>query len=170
MKIVTSLSAAALLSLASMAVACTAQTEPPTDPNGQQTSPVTGQPADPTPAPTTSPTMSPPAPAPAPAPIAGCTPLAAPNGSSNPASVYCAELGYQLTGEQCTFPDATSCEQWSFYRGECGQAHSFCNLHGGTVANKVEDMGTWTATYALCTLPSGKQCHEDAFARSCSCE
>jgi putative hemolysin len=84
--------------------------------------------------------------------------------------VYCLQLGYALTSEQCAFPDGTSCEQWSFYRGECGQAHSFCNLHGGTVANKTEDMGTWTASYALCTLPSGSSCHEDAFARSCSCE
>ena len=168
MKNVTLLALAALLSTA---VACAGQTEPPTDSSGRQTSPVSGQPGDPAPAPapTTAPTMTP-APAPAPSPVAGCTPLPAQTGTANPASVYCAALGYQLAGEQCTFPDATSCEQWSFYRGECGQAHSFCDLHGGTVANKIEDMGTWTASYALCTLPDGKQCHEDAFAHSCSCE
>src|SRR5438128_276010 len=127
MKNVTSIALAALLSTA---VACTAQTEPTHDPSGHQTSPVTGQPGDPAPAPTTAPTTTPaPAPAPAPAPVPGCTPLAASTGSANPAAVYCSALGYQLAGEQCTFPDATSCEQWSFYRGECGQAHSFCNLH-----------------------------------------
>ena len=168
MKNVTLLALAALLSTT---VACTSQTEPPVDRSGQQTSPVSGQPGDstPAPAPTTAPTMTP-APAPAPSPVAGCTPLPTQTGSANPAAVYCTALGYQLAGEQCTFPDATSCEQWSFYRGECGQAHSFCDLHGGSVANKIEDMGTWTASYALCTLPGGKQCHEDAFAHNCSCE
>jgi len=168
MKNVTLIAVAALLSTA---VACTSQTEPTSDPSGTQTSPVSGQPGDPAPAPapTTAPTTSP-APAPAPSPVAACTPLAGPTGTANPAAVYCSALGYQLAGEQCTFPDATSCEQWAFYRGECGQTHSFCNLHGGTVANKIEDMGSWTASYALCTLPTGKQCHEDAFARSCSCE
>lgn len=170
MKIVTLLGISALLS---MAVGCAAQTEPPTDSSGKQTSPVNGQPGDPAPAPAPAPTTAPttsPVPAPAPAPIAGCTPLPAQTGTANPASVYCTALGYQLAGEQCAFPDATSCEQWSFYRGECGQTHSFCNLHGGTVANKIEDMGSWTASYAICTLPTGHQCGEDAFAHSCSCE
>jgi putative hemolysin len=78
-------------------------------------------------------------------------------------------LGYQLANEQCSFPDGTSCEEWAFYRGECGKSHSFCNLHGGSVANKVEDMGGWTASYALCTL-GGHECQEDVFAHTCSCE
>ncbi|MDB5218380.1 MAG: hypothetical protein JWO86_6307 [Myxococcaceae bacterium] len=165
MKIVTLLGLGALLSIGSGLTGCAAQTSPSSDPAGRQASQVDTQPA---PAPTqTAPT---PAPAPAPSPVAACTPITASNGSANPASVYCTALGYELAGEQCTFPDATSCEEWSFYRGECGQAHSFCNLHGGTVATKTEDMGTWTATYALCTLPGGQQCHEDAFARSCTCE
>jgi putative hemolysin len=55
------------------------------------------------------------------------TPVA---GLPNPASVYCVELGYQLTildepeGQvgMCVFPDTTQCEEWSFFEGECGQA------------------------------------------------
>ncbi len=47
----------------------------------------------------------------------------------NPASVFCEEKGYQLEirtaaeGSQtgyCLFPDGTECEEWAFYRGECG--------------------------------------------------
>jgi putative hemolysin len=158
-------SSIALATFLSMTVACTASTEPPTDHQGAQSSTVSGDPSDPSATPTETP---PPAPAPAPAPA--CTPIAASNGSANPASVYCAALGNTLQGEQCAFADGTACEQWAFYRGECGQAHSFCNLHGGSVANKTEDMGGWTASYALCTMPDGKQCHEDAFAQSCACE
>ena len=147
---------AGFVALFSMVVGCAAQIEPE---QGSDTAPVT---TDVTPAP---------------APTPGCTPLAradkSPGGApgmANPAAVYCAELGYQLAGEQCAFPDGTSCGQWAFFRGECGGTHSFCNLHGGTVSNKIENMGTWTASYAVCSLPNGKQCHDDTFARTCACE
>ncbi|HSO32079.1 MAG TPA: DUF333 domain-containing protein [Labilithrix sp.] len=153
--------------LLSLSVACAAPSEPAGENDKKQTSNVDGEPTGPAPSPTPAPA---PAPAPAPVPTPACTALAAPNGSANPAAVFCGALGYTLAGDQCTFPDATSCEQWAFFRGECGQAHSFCNLHGGTVSNKIEDMGTWTASYALCTLPGGKSCQEQSFAHSCSCE
>jgi putative hemolysin len=51
-------------------------------------------------------------------------------GMANPASVYCEEQGYTLDirietegGGQynvCVFPDGSVCEEWAFYRGECG--------------------------------------------------
>ncbi len=50
------------------------------------------------------------------------------SGIANPASVYCTERGYQLeirntangqTG-YCVFPDKSECEEWAFFRGECG--------------------------------------------------
>ncbi len=157
---------AGFVALFSMVVGCAAQTEPE---QGSDTTPVTKD-GTPAPAPT-------PAPTPAPSPVPACKPIANANkgtgsvpGMANPASVYCAELGYQLAGEQCAFPDGTSCEQWAFFRGECGGTHSFCNLHGGTVSNKIENMGTWTASYAQCSLPNGKQCHDSAFAETCICE
>jgi putative hemolysin len=51
-------------------------------------------------------------------------------GLPNPASVYCVDLGYELTivdepeGQvgMCNFPDGTQCEEWSFFEGECGQS------------------------------------------------
>jgi hypothetical protein len=47
---------------------------------------------------------------------------------ANPASVYCEEQGYRLemrTDENgtygvCVFPDGSECEEWAFFRGECG--------------------------------------------------
>ena len=150
--------------LLSLSVACSSASEP-TSNEGKQTSPVSGEEGKPTQIP-----PDPSAPDASPPPAPGCTPLAATTGTANPASVYCAAMGYATAGEDCAFPDGTHCEQWSFYRGECGGAHSFCGRNGGTVSNKVEDMGSWTASYALCTLPGGQQCHESAFARSCTCE
>jgi putative hemolysin len=47
----------------------------------------------------------------------------------NPASQFCIDQGYQLEirtaadGSQagyCLFPDGTECDEWAFYRGECG--------------------------------------------------
>jgi len=47
----------------------------------------------------------------------------------NPASDYCEEQGYKLEivtaedGSQsglCIFPDGSSCDEWVYYRGECG--------------------------------------------------
>jgi putative hemolysin len=47
----------------------------------------------------------------------------------NPASVYCEQQGYRLEirsaadGSQngfCVFPDGSECEEWAFFRGECG--------------------------------------------------
>jgi putative hemolysin len=115
------------------------------------------------------------APTPKPAPAPSCTPIPGPSGGgsgfglANPASVYCTALGYTWSDGQCAFSDGTSCEEWSFFRGECGQTHSFCNMHGGNVSNVQEDMGGWTASYARCTLPTGVSCEESKFAQNCGC-
>ncbi|MBG0771203.1 MAG: DUF333 domain-containing protein [Anaerolineaceae bacterium] len=50
------------------------------------------------------------------------------SGLANPASVYCEEQGGTLDirdedGGQvgyCIFADGSECEEWAFYRGECG--------------------------------------------------
>ena len=47
---------------------------------------------------------------------------------ANPASVFCTEQGYKLemreeavgTAGYCIFPDGTECEEWDFFRQECG--------------------------------------------------
>lgn len=52
-------------------------------------------------------------------------------GLPNPASVYCEQNGNTLDirtaddGSQsgvCVFPDGSSCDEWAYYRGECGPA------------------------------------------------
>ena len=62
------------------------------------------------------------------APPASATPAPA-AGLPNPASVFCEEQGFTLelrtdaAGNQsgiCHFPDGTECDEWAFYRGECG--------------------------------------------------
>ncbi len=59
------------------------------------------------------------------------TPTSGEPGLPNPASAYCEEKGYRLEirtaedGSQsgvCVFPDGSECDEWAFYRGECGPA------------------------------------------------
>jgi putative hemolysin len=54
-------------------------------------------------------------------------------GIPNPASVYCEQEGNKLEiqtasdGSQlgiCTFPDGSTCDEWAYFRGECGPAAS----------------------------------------------
>ena len=51
---------------------------------------------------------------------------------ANPASVYCVQSGYTLEiranaggGEYgvCIFPDGKECEEWAFFRNECGAGY-----------------------------------------------
>ena len=50
-------------------------------------------------------------------------------GIANPASAFCIERGFKLeirTGQDggqhgvCVFPDGSECDEWAFFRGECG--------------------------------------------------
>ena len=52
-------------------------------------------------------------------------------GIPNPASVYCTQTGNKLEirtaadGSQdgiCVFPDGGTCDEWAYFRGECGLA------------------------------------------------
>jgi putative hemolysin len=104
-----------------------------------------------------------------------CKPLAGTSSSggvglANPASVYCTQMGYVLNGAQCEISASVTCEQWAFYRGECGQAQSFCARQGGSVQNVTEARASATVSFAKCTLPGGASCEEQAFATSCQCK
>jgi putative hemolysin len=58
----------------------------------------------------------------------------------NPASVYCEQNGNKLEirtaadGGQsgiCVFPDGSTCDEWAYFRGECGPAKSTKEASGG---------------------------------------
>src|SRR5689334_13828667 len=67
----------------------------------------------------------------------------APSAISNPASDYCAKQGYRWETRTeprgdygvCRFPDGSSCEEWDFYKANCGKRFSYCNRHGGRITH-----------------------------------
>ena len=57
-------------------------------------------------------------------------------GMPNPASVYCEQNGNKLEirtaadGSQsgvCIFPDGSTCDEWAYFRGECGRQNKKSN-------------------------------------------
>jgi putative hemolysin len=87
-----------------------------------------------------------------------------------PAAKYCTGLGYDLSGTgDCVFPGGDRCELLAFFEATCGQAHSYCATHGGTIAAQAVDMGTSVATLAVCTMPGGATCAEQDFWRTGHC-
>ena len=68
----------------------------------------------------------------------------------NPASVYCEQNGNKLEiqtasdGGQngiCIFPDGSTCEEWAYYRGECGPAAQKSPTPAMTVEATTEASG-----------------------------
>lgn len=96
-------------------------------------------------------------------------------GPAHPSYEYCTNRGGKIQYAKdasadglCIFPDGTSCPVYRFWNAECGQAHSYCEEHGGKIARKERDMGGWTAIVAVCTL-NGKECDEHEFMKSGKC-
>ncbi|NHW24231.1 MAG: DUF333 domain-containing protein [Archaeoglobales archaeon] len=64
-------------------------------------------------------------------------------GVANPAAVYCKQMGYEYRIENtakgqagiCVFPDKTECEEWAFFRGECGQKWAKVNFEVGNCSD-----------------------------------
>ena len=61
--------------------------------------------------------------------LTACTATQTQAGMPNPASVYCEQNGNNLEirtagdGSQygiCVFPDGSTCDEWAYFRGECG--------------------------------------------------
>mgnify|MGYP001821155860 FL=1 len=59
----------------------------------------------------------------------------------NPASAYCEQQGYRLQivtapdGSQqglCVFPDGSTCDEWAYFRGECGPGQESGTSAGST--------------------------------------
>jgi putative hemolysin len=68
----------------------------------------------------------------------------------DPSSVYCEQNGYKLEthtaadGSQsgiCVFPDGSTCEEWAYYRGECGRAVQQSSTPAMTVEATTDTSG-----------------------------
>lgn len=79
-------------------------------------------------------------------------------GMSNPAAVYCSELGYEFkiigtpTGQQgfCVFPDSSQCDAWDFFAGKCGQEYSHCELNGYDIITLTDGRDPISKEYSVC--------------------
>lgn len=96
-----------------------------------------------------------------------------PIGPGNPSSAYCQQAGFTLSASVndagveaalCNFADGGACEEWAFFRAECGQEASYCSTHGGRVTN----VKTATTSAATCSL-NGVTCDEGSFAKTGKC-
>ncbi len=119
--------------------------------------------------------------------IAACGGKAAQNpqpNMANPASVFCEKKGGQVEirtaadGSQqgfCKLPDGTECDEWAFYRGECGAgqpaiggaqianpASVFCEEKGGKLEIRAAADGSQSGA---CIFADGSECDEWAFFR-----
>jgi putative hemolysin len=105
-------------------------------------------------------------------------------GMPNPASVYCKENGNQLEirtaadGSQygiCIFPDGSTCDEWAYFRGECGLVAqksptpainveaTIANASGGYLPpGTSEEIADWWGT--IRSTPAGAQ-FDDYFER-----
>lgn len=90
---------------------------------------------------------------PTPAPVPTDPPQAA---MPNPASAYCEEQGYRLEirtaadGSQagyCIFPDGSECDEWAYFRGECGPASSPTEIPTALPIDPNDYQGWWTYTH-----------------------
>ena len=80
----------------------------------------------------------------------------------NPASVYCEQQGYRVEirtasdGSQsgyCIFPDASECDEWAYFRNECGPANQSTSPTGIPTAVPIDpadyDQSWWTYTHPV---------------------
>lgn len=79
--------------------------------------------------------------------LTSCASPQTPAGLPNPASVYCTQNGNKLEirtatdGSQngiCVFPDGSECDEWAYYRGECGLAAQISATPAATVEATTE--------------------------------
>jgi len=99
-----------------------------------------------------------------------------PTSMPNPASVYCEQKGNKLKihtaedGSQsglCVFPDGSVCDEWAYFRGECGVGDSLKTTEtveapGSTLQPGTEAVIDWWGT--IKSTPAGAQ-YNDYFER-----
>ena len=85
----------------------------------------------------------------------------------NPASVYCEQNGNKLEirtaadGSQsgvCVFPDGSTCDEWAYFRGECGLAAQKSPTPAMTVEATTE--ARWWLEEARKKMPQAVTCRQ----------
>ncbi|MBR1834956.1 MAG: DUF333 domain-containing protein [Bacteroidales bacterium] len=83
----------------------------------------------------------------------------------NPAAQYCTSLGYDYTvvkdstGAEhgiCVFPDSSTADEWSFYRGEIKSEYSYCARKGLSQISIVDSSNGYETRCAYCVTKDGK--------------
>ena len=85
-------------------------------------------------------------------------------GIANPATIYAEEMGYKWRVERTsdgeygiiTFPDGTECEEWDFYRGQCGREWSYCARHGWETETAADGEDPFSPVYSICVGGAGR--------------
>jgi len=79
------------------------------------------------------------------------------DGMSNPATVYCNEMGFDhqvidspdgQTG-LCILPDM-ECEEWDFLKGKCGIEYNYCSKNGHDTVVRSDGRNDLSIEYAVC--------------------
>ena len=86
-------------------------------------------------------------------------------GMSNPAAIYCQELGYQYKIDKedqgdrgvCILPNDQVCDEWAFLQGECGQAYNYCAREGMLTAVMTDGEKPLSPSYASCLDHTGRE-------------
>jgi len=79
-------------------------------------------------------------------------------GISNPAAVYCQEMGYTYEIKEnengqygvCNFDSRQTCDAWEFLEGKCGQEYSYCAKNGYNLQVKDDGQNPFSSEYAVC--------------------
>lgn len=88
---------------------------------------------------------------------------AEPIGMSNPAAIYCIEMGYEYkvidepSGQRgiCIFPDGSQCNAWDFLKGKCGERYSYCTANGYRMETRYDGQNPFSSEYAVCISKEG---------------
>ncbi len=97
--------------------------------------------------------------------LAGCGFVNYALGISNPAAVYCDELGYQHIiketgdGQQgfCQFPNGLAVDEWKFFVGEEGKEYSYCQKQGLETKTIIGEQCQYASKCAVCILEDGTE-------------
>ncbi len=97
--------------------------------------------------------------------LSSCSFINCVSGMSNPAAVYCNELGYKYvvkeTGDGqrgfCQFPDGSAVDGWKFFTGEEGQEYGYCEKQGYETKTVSGEQCQYSSKCAVCVLKDGTE-------------